>query len=123
MAVLSIALLPILSLQGQFVKNVSAMERLQTRLAVERSVQQNIGALNLALKQDGRYQMEGANVTWQAKALGEGRRVRDAGGRQSRYATQLYAIHVTITYASGQQDTLMMTGMGWQPLSPYLQGL
>lgn len=123
MAILSIALLPILSLQGQFVRNVSTIERLESRLSVERSVRDHIGALNLSLVQSGAYNAPAGAVQWQAKPAGEGRRVKTAGGQPGRFIVQLYTVDVSVTYQSGSAEIFVLTGIGWKPLFPYLQGL
>lgn len=114
MAVLSAALLPLLALQGQFVRSVSQMDVIEQRLAIQSIFSSTISSTNLMEVQQGAFEIEGAQVTWKAQQILPIRTVRDYSGLTSRYSTAYYNVQARVKSQSGQISTLQTRGMGWK---------
>lgn len=123
MAILAAGLLPLLALQGQFVRTVDSLERAERQMAADSLVSAHILTLNLADANQGEVNLGDRVARWEARpALSPGW-VRDNGGMASRYQMGLY--NVTITYIGGPQPErrLELLGIGWEAKRPFLAGL
>lgn len=136
MAILAAALLPLLALQGQFVKSVDSFARIDTRLTARASSIHYLKTLNLSQAKTGRYIHSGASygvdksaveIRWVAvPALGE-RRARTIGGAGGRFVMVLYTVNVEIWTVNAaipvKLDQFEMRGLGWRATRGLLEGI
>ncbi len=115
MAVLAGALLPLLALQGQFVRTTEALERSEQRLSVQDTALAHISALNLNQTPSGEMTTPYARVRWQSTPAAGPHMGRTAGGFPSRYEVTLYNVDIGIDYNSGASEILRLQGIGWRP--------
>ena len=115
MAILAGALLPLLALQGQFVKTTEALERNEQRLAAQDLALRHISSLNLDQSPAGSVRGRYGQIEWRARPHAGPHRGRGAGGSPSRYIVTLYNVEVSISYNSGQSEDLVLQGVGWHP--------
>jgi len=113
MAVLASALLPLLALQGQFVKTTEALERNEQKLVMQDLAKAHISALNLDQTQAGEIIARYGSIVWRAEPAAGPQPARDAGGFPSRYQVTLYNAEFTINYNSGLTETITMQALGW----------
>jgi len=117
MAVLAGALLPLLALQGQFVKTTESLERNEHRLSVQDLALAHIASHNLNQVSQGTLQTQYGTIEWRAEPAAGPHRARGATGFPSRYALTLYNVGVDITYNSSAAETFTLQGLGWQPVA------
>lgn len=122
-AILTAGLLPLLALQGQFVKTVESLERAERQMTADNIVRAHIQALNLVDSREGEINLGDIMARWEAKPVFGPDWVRDNGGMASRYQVTLY--DVTVTYNGVSQTTrqMQLQGMGWEAKRPFLSGL
>ena len=121
MAVLAGALLPLLALQGQFIRSVAQMDDTEQRLAVQSILSSTINATNLMEVKKGAFEASGAQVVWQASPMVQSRTVKDYGGLSSRFNTAYYNVNATITGPSGQVRQIQARGIGWEETRTMLE--
>jgi len=122
-AVLAMALLPILALQGQFVKSVAAIERAESQLSLHQVISEHIRSLNISINSEGQFSTQGADIKWKASPIIEPRRIRGNGGMNSRYKITLYDVQISVKYASGGVDVFNIKTIHTEPLFPFLEGI
>lgn len=122
-AVLAMALMPILALQGQFVKSVTAIERAQSQLSFQHVITEHIRSLNMSVNSEGQFSTQGADITWNARPIIEPRRIRTKAGVNSRYRITLYDVEINVKYTSGGVDVFNIKTLHSEPLSPFLEGI
>jgi len=123
MAVLAGALLPLLALQGQFVKTTEALERNEQALAMQDIALAHISSLNLDQTQAGTITAPYGSIVWQAAPAVGPHPARNDGGFPSRYEVTLYNVELTISYKSGLTDVIPLQGLGWHPTISILDTL
>jgi len=116
MAILSVALIPLLTLQAQFVRSVETFERAQIRMEVRDSVLTYIEKLNLSLTPSGNMDLGAANMEWTASLAGLPQMSRGDNGVDGRFEMALYNVNIQIEYNNGQEDKFIVRGIGWRPV-------
>ncbi|MBL4595825.1 MAG: hypothetical protein JKX99_04525 [Robiginitomaculum sp.] len=124
MAILAAALLPLLALQGQFVRSVDSMERVDARLAARTSAIHYVQALNLTQAPQGQFiQAQDTGpvlISWQATPALPARTVRGNGGFPGRFELTLYDVQITIAPAQGPTEQFSVRAVGWRPMRSIL---
>jgi len=115
-AILAASFLPLLALQGQFVKSVEALERVDSRLETRNIALQHLSSLNMYKVPEGEIKLTNAGVRWQSVPALPPRFVRSQGGLPSRFEMTLYIVDVTIRHQTGYIDKFTYKGLGWRPL-------
>ncbi len=123
MAILAAALIPLLALQGQFLRTTQALERVEQRLGAEETALAHIGALNLVQSPTGTLSTQSGEISWQSRAVMPARKARNADGFPSRYNITLYEVTVTLSYKGGRQEQFLLQGLGWKPTKSLLKTL
>ncbi len=123
MAILAAALIPLLALQGQFLRTTEALERVEQRLDAEETALAHIGALNLVQSPTGTISAQSAQISWQSRPLVPARKARGSNGFPSRYNITLYEVTVTLSYRGGRQEQFLLQGLGWKPTQSLLKTL
>lgn len=127
MAILAAALIPILALQGQFVKSVESLERLDTRLAARSTAVNYIKSLNLAQNQDGEFvhltNAGPTRISWTSIPATPPKTVRGNGGFAGRFELTLYDVNVTIDPENGGVEKFKIRALGWRPLERVVDGI
>ncbi len=123
MAILAAALIPLLALQGQFLRTTEALERVEQRLVAEDIALAHIAALNLEQSPTGQISTHNAQISWQSRPLMPARKARNSDGFPSRYALTLYEVTVTLSYIGGRQEQFLLQGLGWKPTQSVLKTL
>jgi len=102
MAILAAAFLPLLALQGQFVKSVEALDRVDARLETRDYVLQHLSSLNIYKTPIGEIRLSDAIASWEAVPALTPRPVRTLEGSPSRFEITLYEVKVVIRHNNGQ---------------------
>lgn len=127
MAILAAALIPILALQGQFVKSVESLERLDIRLAARSTAVSYIKALNLSQNQNGEFvhltNAGPTRISWISTPATPPKIVRGNGGFAGRFELTLYDVNVTIDPENGGPEKFTIRALGWRPLESVADGI
>lgn len=122
-AVLAMALLPILALQGQFVRSVAAIERAESQLALNQAIIEHIRSVDLSANPRGQLSIMDAKAEWQVRPETAPRRMRGRGGLNSRYEATLYNVEISVKFATGGLENLNIKTLHFEPVSAFLDGL
>lgn len=122
MAILSAALIPLLTLQAQFVKSVESFERAQMRMEVRDSALTYIENLNLSLTPSGNMDLGAAKMEWTTSLAGPPQMSRGDNGVDGRFEMALYDVNIHIKYQNGQDDDFIVRGLGWRPVVAFSPG-
>lgn len=123
MAILAAALLPLLALQGQFLRSAESLERAETALAAETLALSHIKALNLDQAPEGTLETPYGNISWKSTPAAGPATGRSKTGFPSRYVITLYNIEVNITPLQGPAQRFTLQGLGWHPTKAVLDTL
>ncbi len=85
MAILAAAMLPLLALQGQFIRSVESFERADTRIAARQNAVAYLKTLNFTQVETGRVVQGDVVLRWTAEPALPTRRTRWPGGEVGRY--------------------------------------
>ncbi|MDZ7628373.1 MAG: prepilin-type N-terminal cleavage/methylation domain-containing protein [Parvularculaceae bacterium] len=121
-ALIAIAMLPLLELQGRLSRSALAIERAQTRLAARQAATAYISLINPMRAGEGEVQLGGAQLVWRAVPLGPARTVYGADGTEGRFIAQLFQVEADIIFPDGRSEPFSQTQMGWiatAPASPF----
>ena len=113
MAILSVAMLPILSLQSQFVKTIDSLERVEQRLSIRDNALNYLKNVNLTELRDGRFIQDDSLVTWSSTPFRPTRSAKSFGGSKGRFDLTLYTVNVTVTRNQQIVDQFEVRGLGW----------
>jgi len=123
MAVLAAGLLPLLALQGQFVKTVGQIEHVEHSLAAQANALNMIKSVNLTQVPTGEMSFGGYSVKYEAVAALQPQMARGQGGFPGRFELTLYNVELTIAYENGRTEKLIIRQFGWRATQSYLSGL
>jgi len=117
MAIFSAALIPLLSLQSQYVRTVDGFQRTETRLQATDAALTHIRHLNLTKTPNGTLEMVTAKLSWEAQLAGPVQMTRGLGGIEGAHQIGLYDVKITLSYNNGIIDSFELRGLGWQQVS------
>ena len=120
MAVLAAAFLPLLALQGQFLRTSQSLERAELLLAAESMALAHIKAINLDQTQGGDIESAYGQISWMARPAQGPTAGRDTAGFPSRFVFTLYDIDVKIKLKSGHIKQFSLQGLGLHPTKSVL---
>ena len=125
MAILAAALIPLLALQGQFLRTAESLERVETRLSVQDLALAHIKTVNLDQSPDGQISTAYGELSWTSRPAAGPTMARGANGFPSRYTITLYNVDVTIKLVRSQSnwpnseqiERFTLQALGWRPKS------
>ena len=120
MAVLATAFLPLLTLQGQFLKTAQSLERTEVLLAAESMALAHIRAINLDQTSEGEIESVYGQISWTGHPAQGPTAGRDTAGFPSRFVFTLYDVDVKIKLNSGHIKQFSLQGLGWHPTKSVL---
>lgn len=115
-AILATALIPLLTLQGQFIRSVESFERADVRLEARDSALTLLTSVNLMDYPNGTLDLGRAQMTWKATLAGPAQMSRGDGGTDGRFEMALYDVEVTLIHETDQSETFSVRGLGWRPV-------
>jgi len=112
--VLAAAMLPLLSLQGQFSRSIDSIERADRRLDSRYVALNLIKTINPQATDSGEFLHRDARVTWKASPVRPPVIIYDDDGVASENEISLYDITVSIAFESGASDEFTVRRIGWR---------
>ena len=120
MAILSAALIPLLTLQGQLIRNVESFERAEVRFSARDSALTYLNNLNFTLTPSGSLDLGTADMRWSSTLAGPPQMSRGDNGVEGRFEMSLYDVTVQLDFKNGQQDEFAIRSIGWRPVGSFL---
>ena len=120
MAILAAGLLPILALQGQFVRTVTQIEHVEKSLTAQNNALNLMRTVDLTNVPTGEVQFENYRISYNATPAASTQTVRGNGGFPGRFEVTLYDIQIKIIYLSGREENFSIRNFGWRETSSYL---
>jgi len=114
MALLAAAMLPLLSLQGQFSRSIDSIERADRRLDSRYVALNLIKTINPQTTDSGEFLHRDAKVTWKANPVRLPQIIYDDDGIATENEISLFDISVTIVFEGGAIDEFTVRRVGWQ---------
>ena len=122
-AILAAGLLPLLALQGQFVKTVTRIEQAEQSLSAQDNALGLMHTVNLTETPKGEVVFEGYIINYEAKAAILPAPIRDVSGLPGRYDLTLYDVVLKISYDSGAEEEFSIKAFGWREISSIIDSL
>ena len=116
MAILAAAMLPLLSLQGQFIKSVESFERVNIRIEMRENAMAILRTKNFTYFPKGQADIGDVHMQWEASRVEAARRTKYAEDNEARFQVSLYDVHVRIVQKDGSEEKFIVRGLGWHPL-------
>lgn len=119
MALLSVALLPMLALQSQFVDTALAVERAEVRISTRQNAANYLKSINFDQAPRGELDLGSRQLFWYATPISPPRNSWNSEIDPARYRLTLY--QVAITVQNEEQvvtDQFNLEGLGWSALWP-----
>ncbi len=120
-ALVALAFVPLLVLQGQLTRAVLAAERAEIASRATANALARLEAANPMLVDRGEEDLGDATMVWVATPISDRVPVRTNSGNVGRFATQMFRIEVTIAYDSGAVATFSVDKTGWIAEQPLVQ--
>ncbi len=115
MAILAAAMLPLLSLQGQFVKSIESFERANVRIENRENVIAILRTKNFTYFPQGQVEIGGMHMQWVANRVEAARPTKYEEDNVARYQVSLYDVQVHIVQKDGFEENFVLRGLGWHP--------
>ena len=117
-ALIATAFLPILILQTQLVQTSLSIERAEKTTIAMRSALALLRVTNPLLQPQGEALVGEAILSWTAEPISPLTNVRDGGGGQSRFVSQLFRVRATLQFRGVRQREFEVVLMGWRATTP-----
>ena len=117
-ALIALAFLPLLALQGQLTRTVIAVERAEAGVKNMKSALSYLRVINPAMKSEGEERIGDARLIWSARPASAERPALDQGGAPGRFVIQLYDIDAVLAYEDGRRAEFTVRAVGWRPTAP-----
>jgi len=120
LAILSMALVPLLALQFQLASGAAKLER-QSELSRAMSVARVIlSTTNPAVEPQGRRELGGGwQVSWTSEPLGSPLPARYGLGISSRYRSQVFRMDAELADQENRETSISLQLLGWVETAPY----
>ena len=124
-AIMAAALLPLMSLQSQFVTTSLAYERMSERIDIRQDVLNRLEGMNFSRFPTGEESLGAYQLTWFAERVQNSS--QNSVGAQNdsfgRYDLRLYSVTVEISHKGVITESFSLNGMGWAPNQRFLNAL
>jgi hypothetical protein len=117
-ALIAVAMLPLLELQGRLSRSAIAIERAEERLAARRAASAYFSLVNPLRQSEGEELIGAVRLVWRAVALGPQRPVYGVDGAQGRFVAQLFRLEAQLHFPDGRIEQFSQTQMGWIATAP-----
>lgn len=117
-ALVAVALVPLLELQGQMARSALAIERAERRLIARENAAAYLRLINPMRAISGEERLGDVTLRWRADALTDERPIFDSVGQPGRFSAQLFRIDATLVFSDGRRESLELTQMGWKANGP-----
>jgi general secretion pathway protein I len=122
-AILAIAFLPLLTLQGQMNRTTIALERNADLMAVKRSALAYLQTLNPMRDPKGDLDLGTAVMHWTSSPITAERPVSNKSGGEGRFIVALYKVKVTLTFDKQRTQVFSVHATGWRAKAAFLSDL
>lgn len=122
-ALLAIAMMPLLALQGQLARSALAIERAELAARHERNALAFLEAVNPTLAPQGEEDLGEARLVWRSRPVSAEKPALNASNETGRFLMRLYDVEARIIDASGRERVFVIRRVGWRPVAPYSEGV
>ena len=120
LAILAMALIPLLSLQSQLASGAARLERQAELNRATEVAYTYLALVNPMLAPEGKQNLgDGWQVSWISSPLGAPQPARFGIGRSSRYLSQPFQIDALLVSASGRETVIHRRAQGVYELTPF----
>lgn len=120
LAILSMALVPLLSLQSQLASGSARLERQAELVRATDVAETYLSLVNPSLTPEGVLDLGGNwQVSWQSEPMGPPERARFGIGLSSRYLSQPFRLEARLIHASGREFDMERMVLGIQESAPF----
>jgi general secretion pathway protein I len=119
-AIIGIAMVPIVSMQTQMIRQYQRQQALQEQLAAQRNALALLREINVMAEPSGRRGLaQGRALAWQAVPISAPQRsIRFLAG-EGDFTVSLYRVDAVVRGADGRRIAVMtIDQLGWQPFLP-----
>ena len=113
-ALIAVAFLPLLALQGQLSRTALAVERAEATVVAKKNALARLRATNPMLEPRGVEDLGGALLAWRAVPVEPEKPALDAGGAPGRFSVALFNIEARLLFPDGREETFVVQGVGWR---------
>ncbi len=124
-AIMAAALLPLMSLQSQFVTTSLAYERMSERIDIRQDVLNRLEGMNFSRFPIGEEQLGAYQLSWFAERVQNSSQNNVGAQNDSlgRYDLRLYSVTVEISHKGVKTESFSLNGVGWAPNQRFLNAL
>lgn len=119
-ALIAVAMLPLLELQSRLANSAVRLEMASEALTARRSASAFLALLNPMATPEGEERLGGAVLSWTVTPLTAQTSTTTVGGEGGRHLVRLYRINAVIRFPDGRVERFTQTQMGWmnRPSTP-----
>ncbi len=120
-AILAMAMMPLLVLQGQFVRAVDGFDRASARIEVQDASLNYLKTVNFTRFPSGETNIGDFVLKWDTQMFQEARMTRGVNGISGRFEVTLYSVEAKIFQNDVEKKSFIINGLGWRPVRPYVE--
>lgn len=117
-AIVAIALLPLVAIQGDTARQAAAIVRTEGRLAYREAALERVSVLNPMVQPEGAEPLGEAQLVWTAIPVTEVRVLGMTPGISSRFEAAVFSVEMRIELPSGDQDSFSVHRLGTRAVRP-----
>lgn len=128
MALLAGAFLPLLQIQGQFVRTTESVERAQIRVEQRELARTYLATVNFTDQPAGQVTLGQTLLVWESEIAQPTRIARGVDGTPGRFFMTLYDVNVRVETANQAEsgglsaNPFRFKGLGWRPSGRVVEG-
>ncbi len=112
-ALIAVAFLPLLVLQGQLTRTAIGAERAEIALRAKQNALEYLKALNPSLRPEGSEPLGDTIMEWYAESISDTRPAVSMFGEKGRFDVTLYKVYVRLNYPDGRAEIFEVRRTGW----------
>jgi len=113
-ALIALALVPLLALQGQLSRTAISMERAEQVIVGKQNALAFLKTINPLVISEGQEDLGVGILTWKANNVSEIRPIYSNSGSPSRWTGQLFDIEAVIEFEDGRTTNFTTRKFGWR---------
>ena len=122
LAVLTVAAVPLLTLQGRLAQSAVSMQRQAATMTMERSALAYLSVVNPMRRPEGTLDLGAGRLAWSAVPVSEERFAYGQDGSPGRFVMRLYRLDGEIDTQDGHAARFAVERIGWRATAPLLDG-